>query len=171
LHKVLQISPDDVENGENSRERKRRIDDNDIHPWSAKKLDAVREQLYQIDPTQFERLVAEVFSHLGYSEVRHLGQSNDGGVDILAKQYRKDGIHYAVIQCKRYRKKVGAPVARDLAGVLSQQSGSYTGYLVTSSDFTSQCRTFVAKSGGNIKLINGLALSRYILQYRLERML
>ena len=65
---------------------------------------------------------------------------------------------------------MGVSVARDMAGVLSQRQGNNKGYLVTSSDFTSQCKKFVSMSRGSIELINGLELARYVLMYGLEDM-
>ena len=176
LHRVLQILPKDKDKDTFTmrKQPKQRIShrsDKHLPTWNADNLNDVRDRLYAMHPTQFEKLVAEIFSRLGYPNVHHIGQTSDGGVDVFAQRYDKDGAHYAIIQCKRYRKNVGVRVARDLAGVLSQRSGSNKGYLVTSSDFTAQCKKFVAGSGGTIELINGLELSRYILLYGLEAML
>ena len=174
LHRVFQIPSSDKENSiftvEKAKASKHsRV--NFVPSWNAKRLDEVRKRLYQMNPTQFEKLVAEVFLRFGYSEVLHQGKTADGGIDVLAKRYDETGVQYAIIQCKRYTKNVGVTVARDLAGVLSQQRSDYQGYIVTSSNFTAQCKKFVAKTGGRIKLINGLELARYVLQYGLEDML
>lgn len=175
LHKVLQISPDDREKGSDNSalvpKHNVQIQDGFSVSWNADKLEEIRNKLYEMDPLQFERLVAEVFTRFGYSEVLHQGRPSDGGVDVLARSYDEEGVHHAIVQCKRYSQNVGVRVARNLAGVLSQQRGDYKGYIVTSSDFTSQCRQFVAKSGGKITLINGLELARYILQYGLDNLL
>ena len=168
LHKVLQISPEDRDNDKLERVSK---PDGTVLNWNAGRIDEVRSSLFKLNPTAFEKLVGEVFSRFGYPHVYHQGQTNDGGIDVLARRYADDGVHHAVIQCKRYQKNVGVGVARDMAGVLSQRRENYKGYLVASSDFTSQCKKFVSESGGNIELINGLELTRYVLMYGLDDML
>ena len=175
LHTILQISPEDRENKNaesvGALKQKAQVQDSFSLSWNATKLEEIRARLYKMDPTQFEKLVAKIFSRFGYPDVSHQGHSSDGGVDVMAKRYDEEGVHCAIVQCKRYTKNVGVQVARDLAGVLSQQRGDSQGYIVASSDFTSQCKQFVANSGGKIRLINGLELARYVLQYGLEELL
>lgn len=52
-----------------------------------------REDFYKLIPTEFERLVADVFAHAGYSDVRLVGGPGDQGVDILAT---RDNQHFAI---------------------------------------------------------------------------
>ncbi len=170
LYKVLQIPPDKTKPALINSESKSSI--SFTSTWDAKRLNQVRMRLFQIDPAHFEKLVAKLFLRFGYTAVHIQGGPSDEGIDILAKRHDATGTRFAIIQCKRYtHKKVGVKIARELAGVLSQVGKNYEGYIVTSSDFTPQCKRFVANSGGRIKLINGLELARYILQYGLEDIL
>lgn len=76
-----------------------------------------------------------------------------GGTDVFA------------IQCKRYtpRVKVGEPEARALLGVLAKDRTFTKGIIVTTSDFTAECRRFV-EGQGNLELINGERLVRLLKQ-------
>ncbi len=55
------------------------------------------EYLYQIHPTNLERLVASVFHDYFDCEVRHVGGSNDGGVDLILIRGDKE----VLVQVKR----------------------------------------------------------------------
>ncbi|MFZ2268089.1 MAG: restriction endonuclease [Azonexus sp.] len=105
-----------------------------------------------LDPYDFEKQVAELFSDCGF-ETRVTKKAGDNGVDVIAT---KNGKRYA-IQCKRYSDApVGRPVCQQHLGVVV--SGRYSGgYIVTTSDFSAPAIEFGAKHQ-RIKLINGSAL-------------
>ncbi len=92
-------------------------------------------QLLSVDsgrlyPDEFERYVADIFAHLGYS-IEVTGQSGDQGVDVLAC---KGGMRLA-IQAKRYLGSVGnAAVQEVFAGMAHHRCGRCL--VVTNSDFT-----------------------------------
>ena len=142
LHEILQISPED----QKKKLEKPQIEDvSFISDWDAGKISKLQQDMLKMSPTAFEKLAVEIFYRLGYPHVTHTGQPQDGGVDIIARRYEENETATAVIQCKRYQKNVGVRAARDLAGVLSQGEADYKGYLVTTSDFTNQCKKFVLK--------------------------
>ncbi|MBN2500274.1 MAG: restriction endonuclease [Anaerolineales bacterium] len=165
LHQVLEIYPEDksleIINTFTKEE----------HSTQAEEYLKVRNKLYHIDPTQFEQVVAAVFKHWGYPNVIHTGQPSDEGIDVYAERYTSEGKEIAIIQCKRYQNNVSVNQIRELAGAISNMSANVKGYLVTTSDFTNHGKIFAAKSKGKIELINGMELTRLILQFDLEFLL
>jgi len=92
-----------------------------------------------MSPEDFEQWVASRFRKAGYeaSVVGARGGGGDDGIDVVAI---RSGIH-VVAQAKRLsaRNSVGAPMLRDLAGVLTS-TGSARAYLVTTGSVTAQAR-------------------------------
>jgi restriction endonuclease Mrr len=102
------------------------------------------ELLYQVNPRQFEELVAEVLAHKGV-EVSLTPATRDGGRDIVANVCTPLGAFLCYIECKRYApdRPVGVRPVRELFGIVSH--GNVTrGMLVTTSGFTKPAREFAA---------------------------
>ncbi len=92
--------------------------------------------LKELEPREFEEAIALIFRKNGYSaKLTLLGA--DGGVDV---EVEKNGTK-AVVQCKRYSGTVGAPVVRELLGVMAKRKVK-EGYVVTTGSFTPQARQF-----------------------------
>ena len=106
-------------------------------------------QLRELTPSQFEAYVAyRLFERKGY-RVDNIRDTKDGGIDILVT----DGMgQQAIVQCKRYRGTVGAPIVRDLYGTMIHHGAGYA-YLVTNSTFSEEARIWAA--GKPIELIDG----------------
>jgi restriction system protein len=116
--------------------------------WRALSLEQVRE----LTPSQFEAYVAyRLFGRRGY-HVENIRDTKDGGVDILVTD--RNG-QQAIVQCKRYRGTVGAPIVRDLYGTMIHAGVSYA-FLVTNSTFSEEARIWAA--GKPIELIDGRRL-------------
>jgi restriction system protein len=100
----------------------------------------------------FEDLVAEVYRRKGYRVEESLGGGADGGIDLVL---RKDG-EKILVQCKRWKNKsVGAPIVRELYGLMTAESAK-AATLVTTSGFTRDAEAFAV--GKPINLIDGPAL-------------
>lgn len=113
--------------------------------------DAGRNSLYNMDPYDFERLIADYFVKRGYVKAETIGGSGDRGVDILATNI--DG-KYEFIQCKRYRKgsNIGStPIQRVDSMRLSR--GAEKAWVFTTSDFTPEGIDEARITGVN--LVNG----------------
>jgi hypothetical protein len=113
--------------------------------------------LQQIDPTEFEKIVARLFAALGYVDVKPVGGARDGGVDVEAARLGP-GQHREpiAVQVKRYSHPVGPRVVRELIGTVA--TGRYVkGILVTTSEFTTQAQEEGARDV-RIQLITGLDL-------------
>lgn len=116
--------------------------------------DAGRISLYNMDPYDFERLVAEYFVKRGYVKAETIGGSGDRGVDVLATNL--DG-KYEFIQCKRYRKgsNIGStPIQRVDSMRISR--GAVKAWVFTTSDFTPEGIDEARITGVNI--VNGAEL-------------
>jgi restriction system protein len=108
--------------------------------------------IQEMDPFEFEHLVARLFQRQGYvAEVT--SRSNDGGKDIILQ---KDG-RKMFVECKRYndKKKVGRPEMQKFHSALID-GRAYRGFFVTTSDFAQTAHEYA--KGKNIQLINGVQL-------------
>lgn len=110
------------------------------------------EELYALSPSEFERYVANLFRQKGY-RVHMRGRSGDLGVDILLT--KADGKR-AIVQCKRYRKKVGPEVVRELYGTLIHERVAHA-FLVTTAGISASARRWA--QGKPMTLIDGEELS------------
>jgi restriction system protein len=116
--------------------------------WPALNLQQIRD----LTPSQFEAYVAyRLFGRHGY-QVNNVRDTKDGGVDIVVTDRWGQS---AIVQCKRYRGTVGAPIVRDLYGTMIHSGVPYA-YLVTNSTFSQEAREWAA--GKPIELIDGRRL-------------
>lgn len=111
-------------------------------------LDTIRALSWQ----EFEWLVGEAYRREGYAVEESLAGGADGGIDLIL---RKDG-QTSLVQCKRWKtQSVGAPVIREMFGLLAHQGASRV-IIVTSGRFTREASAFA--EGKPIGLIDGPAL-------------
>lgn len=108
--------------------------------------------LNNMHPTDFEKLVCDMFECEGY-EAKHTGKTGDHGIDA---QLKKGGKKFAV-QMKRYEPKYKIPEKH-----LREFLGSYVrwadeGFYVTTSDFTKDAKKWAAKEL-SLHLIDGTQL-------------
>lgn len=118
--------------------------------------DAGKISLYNMDPYDFERLIAEYFVKRGYVKAETIGGSGDRGVDVLATNISGN---FEFIQCKRYRKgsNIGStPIQRVDSMRISR--GAVKAWVFTTSDFTSEGVDEARITGVN--LVNGEELIR-----------
>lgn len=86
---------------EEKKREERKIKRREFEYWSS------------LDPYEFEREIARLYTLNGYESKVTKG-SGDGGIDIYLAKNGKNGI----VQCKRYTKKVGPGPVRDLYGTM-----------------------------------------------------
>ena len=111
-------------------------------------LAMTKEQLYELDPKDFEHYVAALFRQKGY-QVTVRGRSGDHGVDL---ELTSNKGKRAIVQCKRYRDTVGEKIVRDLFGTLLHERASRA-FLVTTADISDAAISW--SQGKPITLING----------------
>lgn len=107
--------------------------------------------LYNMDPYDFEKLIADYFVKRGYVKAQTVGGAGDRGVDVLATNL--DG-KFEFIQCKRYRKgsNIGStPIQRVDSMRISR--GAEKAWVFTTSDFTPEGVDEARITGVN--LVNG----------------
>ena len=118
-----------------------------------------RPNLMDLNPYEFEQLVANLFEEMGL-ETKLTRSSRDGGVDCVAFDARPVLGGKVVIQAKRYRHTVGISAVRDLYGTMMNE-GANKGILVTTSGYGTDAFDFCKDKP--IELIDGAGLL-YLLQ-------
>ena len=126
----------------------------------------VKSQLRQMNPYEFEKLVAEIWKLQDY-EVTVRNASADRGVDVEAIK----GTPFeqkVLIQAKRYamENKVGSEEVRNYATLYQQVPDADTVVIVATSDFTTQAKRLAKDL--NVKAVNGDQISELILKYKSE---
>ncbi len=108
-----------------------------------------------LSPGDFERRVAMLLEDLGWEQVRRVGGSGDGGVDIrgLWEDQR------TIVQCKRYSGVVNPTHVRDLAGT-QRHEGAARALLVTTGHFSAETQHWAAQNAVNVW--DGAELARRI---------
>jgi restriction system protein len=129
----------------------------------------VLERVKQCSPAFFERLVVELLLRMGYGGSRAdagraVGRSGDEGIDGIIKE-DKLGLDTIYIQAKRWKDNVvGRPAIQQFAGALAGQ-GAHKGIFITTSDFTDDARSFIAKVNSKIVLIDGAELANLMIEH------
>ena len=105
------------------------------------------DRLRALSPSEFESLIAKVFSSLGWS-IEITGRPGDGGIDLVLTRPGEK----AIAQCKRFVGTVGQSVVRDFFGALVH-SGATRGYLVSTGLFSLSALAWA--HGKEIVLVDG----------------
>ena len=108
-----------------------------------------------IAPDAFERLCRRLLRESGFSEVKVIGKSGDGGVDVEGVFHFAELISFPVkVQCKRYRGSVGPSFVRDFRGAMDGHDAR--GLLITTGNFTRDALKEAGRPGARpIDLIDG----------------
>ena len=115
---------------------------------------------YNLEPREFEELVAEVYSRNGY-RARVTQRTRDGGRDIIAT-CEVGGVSYSTyFECKQQgpRRPVGVEIVRGLYGVIERDRID-KGVIVTTSRFTRDAIKEAEMLNGRIKLVDYQELQR-----------
>lgn len=125
---------------------KRFVEENDV----ISELDT-RPNLMDLNPFEFENLVNNLFSKMGF-EAKLTRSSRDGGIDVVAFDPRPILGGKVVIQAKRYKNVVGVSAVRDMYGSMINE-GAGKGILVTTSHYGTDAYNFAKDKP--IELIDG----------------
>jgi len=117
--------------------------------------------LLAMDPYDFERLVADLMTAMGY-DTQRTGRSGDGGVDVEVRSDDPLASGLIVISVKRLKRTVGAHYVRELAGTVHDRD-AIKGILVTTSGFGPSSYEFAAKN--RLELIDGERLRGWLADY------
>ena len=126
----------------------------------------------ELSPTFFERLVVELLVKMGYGGSikdagKAIGKSGDEGIDGTIKE-DKLGLDIIYIQAKRWKSGnvVGRPELHKFVGALAGQ-GAKKGIFITTSNFTKEALDYTPKNETKIVLINGEQLAQLMIDYNL----
>ncbi|ONH22068.1 restriction endonuclease [Pseudofrankia asymbiotica] len=117
--------------------------------------------LLAMDPYDFEQLVANLFTGMGYTTQR-TGRSGDGGVDVEVRSDDPLASGLIVISVKRLKRTVAAHYVRELAGTVHDRD-AIKGILVTTSGFGPSSWEFAAKN--RLELVDGERLRAWLAEY------
>ncbi|WP_433351703.1 restriction endonuclease [Microtetraspora malaysiensis] len=115
-----------------------------------------------LSPDDFERLVGQLLSAMGYKS-QVVGGPGDGGVDILARDPRPVSGRRVVVQVKKYQGMVGIEQVRTLLWAAREHKADKA-IFVTSSQFGSASRKLAARYG-YLELIDGATLRKLMAEY------
>ena len=117
----------------------------------------------------FERLVLDLLVAMGYGtpdiDAIQVGGSGDGGIDGVIPLDRL-GLEKVYVQAKRWKhgNNVGRPEIQSFYGALAGRRAA-KGVFITASDFSKDARDYVKQVSDSIVLIDGLTLTRLMIQY------
>ena len=101
------------------------------------------ESFYHLEDREFELVMAEIYSKLGY-KVELTKATRDGGKDIIIRKPEILGDFVYYVECKKYAAKrpVGVGIIKGLVGTISADRVN-GGILATTSYFTPDARRFI----------------------------
>lgn len=124
------------------------------------------EVLKQMPPDAFERLAQRVLRESGFSRVKVLGKTNDGGLDGVGVLRVNLLSFHVYFQCKRYQGSVGSKEIRDFRGALEGRATQ--GLFITTGTFTSEAQREATRDGARpIELIDGDSLCELLEELQL----
>lgn len=117
-------------------------------------------QLRSLDPTEFERFIAELWERRGW-ETELTTSSGDGGIDVVATKNQPVPEKW-LIQAKCYGNgnTVGAPEVREYHSLNRTNPDADLTLVVTTSSFTTPAKQ--TASSLDVKLVDGPQLSQII---------
>lgn len=147
--------------------------DDGIAALAARLSAATRVDFAGLSEHEFEELIADLLKALGF-EVQVVPGVHERGFDIVAMHRGMDpfGAEYRqrfLVQCKHYRHgRANLDSVQTLIEALGQPPEASTGLLVTTAQFTSPVREWVAVQvgrGKRLRLMDGTDLRRLLLQH------
>jgi restriction endonuclease Mrr len=132
-----------------------------------------RFDLSALAASEFERLVGDLLTALAF-DVKQRPPIADLGVDLIATHRGFDpfGVGYRqrfLVECKHYRHgRANLESVQTLINALSKDAENSTGLLVTTGQFTSPVRDWVAEQirhGTRVRLVDGTELNQLLLQH------
>lgn len=120
-------------------------------------------QLHNMEPADFEALVAQLLVAIGFEDVIVTKISNDGGIDVRGTLVVGDVIRTRMaVQVKRWKKNVQAPIVQQVRGSLGSHE---QGLIITTSDFSKGSRTEAERPDATpVALMNGRQLVQLLIE-------
>jgi restriction system protein len=120
-------------------------------------------QLHNMEPADFEALVAQLLVAIGFEDVIVTKISSDGGIDVRGTLVVGDVIRTRMaVQVKRWKKNVQAPIVQQVRGSLGSHE---QGLIITTSDFSKGSRTEAERPDATpVALMNGRQLVQLLIE-------
>lgn len=114
----------------------------------------LRERLLAMDPPDFETLIGNLLSAIGFDSVEVTQYSGDGGIDVRGTLVVGDVIRTKMaVQVKRWKHNIHTPVIQQVRGSLGAHE---QGLIITTSDFSSGARVEAERPDATpVALMNG----------------
>ena len=128
------------------------------------------DQVKEMDPFRFERLVLDLLLAMGYGGSREeaavAGKGvHDGGLDGLINEDRL-GLDRLYIQAKRWQNSVGRPEIQNFVGALAGKH-AHKGIFITTSEFSNGALEYVKNLPQRVILIDGERLADLMLEHNI----
>ncbi len=130
-----------------------------------KKIKSSPTDIYNLNPRQFEEMVAELMINRGY-EVDLTKVTRDGGKDLIVANHTDLGNFIYYVECKRYapNNPIGVNLVRELAGTIYADRVT-AGIMITSSYFSPDAIQFSENFRHQISLVDFIKLKEWIKNY------
>jgi hypothetical protein len=122
----------------------------------------LRSKLAELSADTLMAAVETLMKALGYTEVEPLGEPEDQGGYVLARQDTPEGVERVLVKYLASNKNIGIAEARTLMADKKSRGDCTGAYLITTSDFTSACRNYADESEGQLALVSGSELYRHL---------
>lgn len=121
-------------------------------------------RLKAMPPDDFESLIAQLLTALGFEGVEVTSLSGDGGIDVRGTLVVGDVIRTRMaVQVKRWKNNVQAPTVQQVRGALGTHE---QGLIITTSDFSSGARTEAERPNAvPVGLMNGEQLVALLVEH------
>ena len=125
-------------------------------------LDRVRAE----SPEDFETLIEELLTEMGFEDVTVTARANDGGIDVRGTLVVGKVVRIRMaVQAKRWSRNVQAPTVQQVRGALGTRE---QGLIITTSDFSKGARDEAARpNAAPVALMNGKQLAELLGEYEI----
>ncbi len=126
------------------------------------------EQLLQVNPYHFERVVIDLLFAMGYGGSRTEAaqvtkKSGDEGIDGVINEDRL-GLDVIYVQAKRWKNSVGRPEIQSFVGALAGKQAR-KGVFITTSEFAQSAEDYAKAVPQKVILINGIRLAELMIEH------
>ena len=117
------------------------------------------EIIYHMNPQKFEELVGFVFKDFYDCEVRHVGKSHDGGIDLILVRSDFD----TIVQVKRRQKPEateGVSVIRELIGTMALERNRNAIFVSSAAKFSNKAKK-ASNEAASVGIVDKIELIDY----------
>lgn len=124
------------------------------------------ERLHALEPVDFEALVGELLTAMGFEDVTVTRLSGDKGIDVRGTLVIADAVRVPMaVQAKKWRYAVQAPVVREVRGSLSPHERAL---IISTGEFSSGARSeAVRPDAAPVGLMNGKSLVGLLIEHEI----